>query len=391
MSDPAGSIPIRFADHSGPTHKRFAMWLVGFSLMFVSWVLFRESMKEFAVAAFAAAFVMPSLLNHIISIRKPKHAVAHLLPGKLKLQSDLLFSQTIKPKQIQGATTAIIGGEVLVVLQVGTRLVGLYLPDNDAARRVWKHLGMGYRGVGRLQWRHPITVEHLPILFLMMGAMIPFWVLGLAIESAPLGVLAMAVISLSIWPLVSAKSALCAEMYDTGFVSRLGNEWVPYNQVKNIEKEDTKVHVRANGKHENVYLETSGGIAKSKVPEEQVNWLMLLLEAAQRRAQRDGGRPESVNEMVRQLGEQSKQDPQWTEKLDMVAATMNRSAYRGLSLDEQDLWQALENPDASGYERAVAARVLVTRNENAKVRVQESAQSVREVETEKLIRQAVES
>jgi hypothetical protein len=61
---------------------------------------------------------------------------------------------------------------------------------------------------------------------------------------------------------------------------------------------------------------------------------------------------------VARLAPEGETQRAWLQRLDATAATVGTGAYRSQGLDPNDLWRALENPDAPAAVRAASARLL---------------------------------
>jgi hypothetical protein len=114
-----------------------------------------------------------------------------------------------------------------------------------------------------------------------------------------------------------------------------------------------------------------------------------LLSAAQRAQGRAAPRPEAMMrvEMLKRNGEAPRN---WLARLDLAADTLKMTGYRGGgTIDPQDLWTIVEDPDADPELRAGAARVLVRSQQDARVRVETLVEAVRDEGDKRMLRIAV--
>src|SRR5690606_33202402 len=91
-------------------------------------------------------------------------------------------------------------------------------------------------------------------------------------------------------------------------------------------------------------------------------------------------------EMLRRNGENPRD---WLQRLDMAGQMLTAGAgYRGNTLDAEDLWAILEDPEADADLRAASARVLRHAPE-ARVRIESALAAVREETTGQRLRIAL--
>jgi hypothetical protein len=125
--------------------------------------------------------------------------------------------------------------------------------------------------------------------------------------------------------------------------------------------------------------------------ERDVTMLVSQITAASQRARGMGPHKDDVTgriDVLRRSGESARD---WLVRLDMAGQMLSSGpGYRGNTLDVDDLWAILEDPEAEADLRAAAARVLRhLREPTARVRIDAAVAAVRDEATNKRLRIAI--
>jgi hypothetical protein len=325
-------------------------------------------------------------------------------PGALEVREGTIL-WSIKSREVTAASTARRGRKVSLAL--GRKSATVEPPftldfdsekDAAAAREA---LGLGHFGHGSLAW--PLAAPASNVLVGMMAATIGaagFYLTGRGCAGD--GAASALVIFGTMLEIVGAILLRYGgtDVVPTLFLRadglhwRRGNEWtvVAFTDIRGTSMSDA-LYVWTNTRSEPWRIPLRrwaiGGWGMTRPQAEHV---AAQIEAAARRARGEGDLPPEVSATVELLARGERESLRaWIERLDGAAALLGAGAgYRGAALSEEDLWAALENPDATATIRAGAARILSSRGQGARARIAIIAERERDETVEKKIRVAVE-
>jgi hypothetical protein len=327
-----------------------------------------------------------------------------LRPGALDLREGGV-TWSIKGRDIDAASTARRDRKLSLALARKSRHVEPPITldfDNDKdASAAREALGLGHFGHGSLAW--PLTVPVGNVLVRMMGAgmlSVGLFLGGLGFKTGndPSALILFGMMLGSVGGLLVHFGP--ADVVPTLFLRSDGLHWRRGNQWTRVDFAD----IRRTAVTDALYVWTSkqkepwrlslprwalggGGMTRA-----QAEHVAAQIDAAARRARGEGELAPEVTASV-ELLERAAEEPfrAWLERLDGAAASLGAGGgYRGGALSEEELWAALENPDATATVRAAAARVLSSRGEVARARIAIIADRERDEIVEKRIRIAVQ-
>jgi hypothetical protein len=290
----------------------------------------------------------------------------------------------IRTRDLEGATTARVGGRVALVLAHRRRRrtpIVLDLPDEAALAAVCKSLGIGHNGFGQIDFiAEPSFAERARYVTAAIAAstlalsVVP----GLAFGSvALLAVVAAAILALvrftSTPPLVKLTSAGV-------FVPRSGSTFLPFHLIEDIVLRPNALELQ---------VASAAGVAPHTISVRTARWsrqacsrvelehLVAQIRAAVDRAHgKFVFKPEPT--LASQLARSARESiAEWRARIDTMG--VGAAGYRATAIDAAELWSILEDPEAGGDARAGAARILARLDRKAlKVRVADVLATVRD-------------
>ncbi|MDB4997509.1 MAG: hypothetical protein JWM74_4941 [Myxococcaceae bacterium] len=325
-------------------------------------------------------------------------------PGALDVrEGDVTWS--IKGRDVEAASTARRERKISLALGRKSRVVESPITldfdnekDASAAREA---LGLGHFGHGSLAW--PLTGPAGNVVARMMGAgllSVGLFLVGLGLKSgadaSALILFGMMLGSVGGLLVTFGPADIVPTLYlrSDGLHWRRGNDWsrVDFANILATSVSDA-LYVWTNKQKEPWRLPLRkwalGGWGLTRA---QAEHIAAQIDAAARRARGEGDFAPEVSPSVELLARaESETYRAWLERLDGAAAALGAGAgYRGGALTEEELWSALENPDAIANIRAAAARVLATRGPEARARIETIAARERDERVEQRIRIAVQ-
>jgi hypothetical protein len=170
--------------------------------------------------------------------------------------------------------------------------------------------------------------------------------------------------------------------------TRLGWFALPYDGVQNVDDEPRGFVFNVPPPYHTVAVEQlsamMGGLGQS-----DRGTVVAQIMAAALRARGLGPHKQDVSGRVEVLRRHGESPRDWLVRLDMAGQMLAAgSGYRGNTLDAEDLWSVLEDPEAEADLRAAAARIL-RHAPNTKVRIDAAVAAVRDEATSKRLRVAI--
>ena len=280
----------------------------------------------------------------------------------------------LRAAEITGATTAHKDGTYRLTVAHVSRPGPITLEVRTLAElhTLCRTLGIGHHGYGHIEWEAFPTVGNVfeSLLRLVSTAAFLAWPAALAADNEDMIVLsaltaigaALTAGLFTVFRLGAARNVVT--MHRGGFYFGAGHrfEQVDYRDIDGImvDSRHLVLHVR---KPDGSFVFRKVEAATSFLAPEGVSpaereILVELLTAATNRAHGHAVPKDEVSETIeplrRRRGEHA--DP-WLARVDAMASTLG-GGYRGSTFSRDDLWHALEDPEADPDLRAAAARVL---------------------------------
>lgn len=326
-------------------------------------------------------------------------------PGFVDVTRAGTRNQRILAQSIVGASTARTARGVALTLAHANREqpLTLELETEAEVERIRRALGIGHGGFGTVGWR---TVPAGPTKAAIVGRAIALTlgalVLALALTGnadaalvggiflGQFGVLGM-LFGMIGW---FAKPPLpSVVMTADGLRLMTPRGWftVPYANILDVEDHGTALVFRVPAPYHSVSVETTGAWAGAGLPPEDREALLAQIKTAALRARGFGPHKQDVTGRVDVLRRNGESPRDWLVRLDMAGQLLATApGYRGNTLDAEDLWAILEDPDADAELRAAAVRVL--RHSPApetRVRIDSALAAVRDDDTTRRLRIAI--
>jgi hypothetical protein len=398
FSDPQGSRRWRMLPYAGPV-ALFVLAILGGIFLPISGV----------TAAFTA--VLAVSLFHLVGIlplRQGRVRAGDLEtgPGYVTIKNAGTRSQRIDARSIIGGTTARTRNGILFTLAHAKRdqPITIEVTSEADAERVRHALGIGHGGFGSVGWR---TVPSASAKSGFWGRLLTF-LIGLVIcglgffvsdeagglAALALGQFAFLTMILSLVGYFGRKSVPSVVMAAEGLRIQTKQGWftVPYDHVMGIEAVDGALRFRVPPPYHSVDVETAGNLIGAGLGPDDRDALIKQIMSASERARGLGTSKNDVTGRVDVLRRNGETPRDWLARLDMAGRMLEASTagYRGHTLDTEDLWAVLEDPEAEAELRAAAARVLRhSQKPETRTRIDAAVAAVRDDATNKRLRIAI--
>ncbi|MBX3226137.1 MAG: hypothetical protein KIT84_28810 [Labilithrix sp.] len=392
---------IGFTDPQGLKRWRVAPYLLPL-LAFLAVFLPIESDVYGASMLFFSA-----LLFNLVGMipwqqQTPRNAELECGAGYIEIKKAGTRNQRIHAKDITGGTSARTKKGFVFTMQLRGRNqpVTLELASEEELTRVRHALGIGHGGFGTVAWATQSDSNSRTSFvgrFMAAGssALMMLCLLGMDNRDAAIGLCSMLGILGAIGGLIgffglfSRPPDPTVVMAWDGLKLKSVGGWfaLPYNMLAQVDDTANHVVFRLPPPHHPVAVERSsplmGGLsdADRKVLTAQVS-------SAAQRARGLGPQKDDVRGRIEQLRRKGESPRDWLVRLDMAGQTLASGAgYRGHTLDPEDLWAILEDPEAEAELRAAAARVLRhSPKPEARVRIDAAVAAVRDDATKSRLR-----
>lgn len=354
----------------------------------------------------ATSMMLVLMLPGVIPRFAPKEVEVVPGGGALHVRSAGLRNQTISAKDVTGASTARLPDGVALTLarknrQTPTTLVFASDAEMDRAREA---LGIGHGGFGDISWPLvPGGAETWATTSRAIAALLTFCSLllglgGLAGNDTPWPVLGWMLFSWTFFPALLGIVGAAFRQADqwvrigpTGVtLAGLQRQHVPYSAVQGVGLKPSTFELGAGG----YALRTRhrvGSFAGAGVDAQELRIMGAQLAACVARAGGQGPEKQETRTRVDTLRRGSEGARDWLARIDVAANMMTQTGYRGGTIEKEDLWILLRDPDASEDLRAAAGRMLVRVDGEADVRtrVGDIVAAVREEEIQQRLRVAI--
>jgi hypothetical protein len=393
-----------FTDPQGPKVWRLAPYLATIATFLFA--IFGPLEGPPAVGLGVAAAIGFHLLG-IFSFRqrKPRQVELVLGPGYVEVKRAGSRNQRISAKGIVGATTSRTPDGLLITLQHEKRDQPIsFLVSSDAeAEKVRHALGIGHGGFGTIAWKSAVdsSVRHgwigriVAAAAIFIVAMLGFVIGGEAaalagITLGPFGFIG-AILGLSSLNQKHRQPSVVMTAEGLRLLTQQGWFALPYDAVLDVSEERRSIDFRVPPPYNYVSV-AAVGQALGGMNDHERAIMLAQVTAASQRARGMGPHKNDVTGRLDLLRRNGQNARDWLVRLDMQGQMLHSGpGYRGNTLDTEDLWAILEDPEAEPELRAAAARVLKhSPQEGARVRIDAAVAAVRDEATNKRLRVAVD-
>ena len=396
----------RLHDPTGPHWPRVLVPIVGGLLSLVTLWTHSDVSSYVSIGLGLPAFAMLFLSPLLLGRRAPRDVEIVLGPGYVAFKGAGILTQRIRARDITGATTARHGqGLSMALARKGRNGVPVLLEveTEEAARNVRNALGIGHDGYGTLSWATgPRASDKASTLFRALGFG-SFATVMLLMEKAqefggPLTALGwISGFYLVLLTIFHDESGPSVTLRPDGLLFSTGPlNHVPYDTIVSASQTPKGMTVRVYPRGGGELLEVpvrNPGRSRRGMSNEECAHVVSHIVAAGQRAQGAGAPKSGASARIEILAREKDDAPAaWLARIDGAAAMIGvSSGYRGSSLDPNDLWKTLEDPDADAHLRAAAARVLLqVEKATAPTRVDAAIAATRDEKIAKRIRIATE-
>ena len=387
-----------FTDAAGPALWRRLPYLVPFALV----ALPVEGVASAALTCVAVLFF------HVLALagtrqRTPRAAEISCGPGYVDVKNAGTRSQRIHAKDITGGTTARTPTGVLLTLQHKRRDQPLTVElATEAEAETLRHaLGIGHAGFGTIGWRTQTdgTQKAAVIgrfvtsgfaLFTFLAVIVSGEGVGAALLALLLGPFGLIGAILGIIGFISAQPEPTIIMAAGGLRLKTPAGWfgLPFEAILHVEQRAGSIVFTVPPPYHTIAVQTVGPF-RGGLSRVDTDALLSHILAASQRARGLGPQKNDVTGRVDVLRRSGETPRDWLVRLDMAGQMLSTGpGYRGNTLEVDDLWAILEDPDADADLRAAAARVL-RHAPNTRVRIDAALAAVRDEGTNKRLRIAV--
>lgn len=399
-----------FSDPQGP---RWVHALLQLPAALLTVVALFGGLPWAAIGVLLALAVISSSALALIPLRQkePVPATLTLGPGYVRVKATRLRSPVLRAREITGASTAKTASGYALTLARTDRdtPTTIEVPTEAEVDRLRLALGVGHGGHGSLSWwttptsaqrsafggRIASALAMLAVLASVAWAsafggeatIVAVLVSLVGFFAIPLGLLLSALgVARGTYPDIQMTAAGIRLMTTRGpFV-------LPYAYYAGFEHEGDMLAFKVPEPWGVARVPLAAPIRGSGLTGPDIEMLRVQLEGAALRARGYGRSKEEVAGRVETLrrGRESARD--WLARLDVVGQTLTTGGgYRGQSMDAEDLWTVLEDPDAEPELRTAAARVLRhLADAQVRVRIDAAAAAIRDEATNRRVRIAAD-
>jgi hypothetical protein len=310
------------------------------------------------------------------------------------------FRKRIRGRTLRGASASRVSGRVGIALQERSPVL-LEVERSAQAKEVLTALGVGHDGFGELRWatgkEHPL--QRMRVALRVVGALLLLpW---LCLLAEPFLGLAMLQYVGVVAALVIAARRSTGGSYVHLIAHGLHVAWppasIPYAALRGVAVNGDfgmqRLELGAVGAQEPLRVTLNVSAQDGLVRSEETAHMVAQIHDAARRAHGEAAERPEVAFQVADLARGSADLRSWLERVDRLAHGMRHGgegAYRGRELDHEDLWAAVESPDAATDVRVAAARILGQTSPEARARILDAGKAARDPAIEKRLRIATE-
>lgn len=398
FSDPQGSRRWRMLPYAGPVALFVLALLGGFA-----------GPLSGTTAAFTATLAVALFhLVGILPLRQGRMRPGELEtgPGYIELKNVRARSQRIDAKAIVGGTTARTRNGILFTLAHAKRdqPITIEVSSDADAERIRLALGIGHGGFGTVGWRTVPSASAKTgfwgrLLTFLMGTIICSLGFFVSAEAGGLAALALGQFTflamiLSLVGYFGRQGVPSVVMAAEGLrlQTKQGLFTVPYDHILGIEDVGGVLRFRVPPPYHSVDVEAAGDLIGAGLGPDDRDALVRQIMSASARARGLGASKNDVTGRVDVLRRNGESPRDWLARLDMAGRMLEASTagYRGHTLDTEDLWAILEDPEAEADLRAAAARVLRhSHKPETRTRIDAAVAAVRDEATNQRLRIAI--
>lgn len=393
-----------FLDAQGPRIWRFVPYVFPLALLLASFILPVQAATAALVAGVALGGVN---LAGLVPIRQRRKRTVEVVcgPGYVDVTRAGTRTQRIHARSIRGASTARTRDGVLLALAHHKRdePIVLEVADDVEADRVRHALGIGHGGFGTIGWRGSLGgATKAAIVGRIMSTVIAGIVVALGVGVSPEAALVAAmgfgqfallgfVLSAIGWFSPAPEPTIIMAPEGLRLHTTRGWFMLPYAQVQAIEHQRGHLIFKVPPPWFQVAVPVSGGIFGAGLSADDRDALLAQVRTAAERARGLGPHkndPTGRLDVLRRHGENARE---WLVRLDMAGQMLAAgSGYRGNTLEPEDLWAILEDPEAEAELRAAAARILRHSSlPESRVRIDAAVAAVRDDRVNRKLRIAI--
>lgn len=335
--------------------------------------------------------------------RKPRAAEVELHAGYIQIKRAGTRNQRIRARDIVGATTTRTRDGVLLTFQHASRdqPITLCVADDNEANQIRHALGIGHSGFGTVAWR---SVPNASTKTMVGGsavaaacflACVLFGVVGIGGGAGLFGTFAFLAMIIAFLSWLGRGTEPGVVMTHEGLRLRTVHGWfaVPYELVHQVTDHGRGLSFTVPPPYGSVGVECGGPVFGGLSPEDR-EVVIRQIEAAGQRARGLGPQKNDASARVDVLRRNGASPRDWLMRLDMqgqMLTSASGAGYRGNTLDAEDLWTILEDPEAEPELRTAAARVLKhSQHADARPRIEAAVAAIRDEGTNKRLRIAVQ-
>jgi hypothetical protein len=397
-------------DSAGPRWLRWVTAAVPFAMLAAFVIpVYHDWLVELLLGLVASVLLVTS--DRLPPLFPPQQVELRLSPGCVEVHRAGLLSQKILTKDLTGASTAATPDGLAITLGRKDRDAAptvLIVDSEEDARAIRKALGIGHEGFGEIELRAtPSGASSFGSLLSVVGMLVGF-----------VGAIVAAVIvsegwrdsdtSIVYWfagitAMLGAGGHLLSRgkrgaipfsmqedgvhTYETPRFERVipwheisGTQTLPYGIMLLLHRNDERVHLAA----------WPRGARGGFTAQDAALFAWQILSAAQR-AHGLGPHKEDLGSRVTALRRGGDKPRAWLARVDVMASALTAGAgYRGASIDVDDLWAVLEDPDAEEELRIAAARMLSRADaQGSRVRIDAAIATVHDDKAARRLRVAI--
>lgn len=350
------------------------------------------------------AFLSLGAVNFLAAMsfrqRKARMAELDVQPGFVRIKKAGSRNQIIRARDIVGATTTRTKEGLILTLQHALRdqPITIQVADDAQADSIRHALGIGHSGYGTIAWRSIPSGSMKGLVgsgFLAAAAFLACVLFGAgdstggAVLSGMVAFCAM-VVAFFCW--LGRETTPSIVMTAEGVGLHTANGWfrVPYEWIQQVHDQGHAIRFSVPGPYHAVGV-PCGGTILGGLSAEDKQVIIKQIEAAGQRARGLGPQKNDASARVDILRRNGQTPRDWLMRLDMQGQMLSSgSGYRGNTLDAEDLWAILEDPEAEPELRTAAARVLKhSTHAEARPRIDAAVAAIRDDGTNKRLRIAI--
>ena len=378
-------------DCEGPFALRaapLALW----ALPFLALAVGAGGATTYALVLLAAC--LPGVLPRL----QPREVEVRLGGGELRLVGGAR-SQRLRARDVIGASTARVSHGVALTLarrdrQTPTTLVFASEAELERAREA---LGVGHGGLGAVAWPLVPGAAHTSAptaraiaASLSLAALVAALAGSTTLAGVALFFATFPAFFGVVWAALRGSSQT-VELGARGVTLRgYQHSQVPYAAISGVARTGGMFELGVHGGTLRARHRV-GALAGAGVDDAEFEILSAQLAACVGRASGLGPqKPEATTRIdTLRRGHESARD--WLARVDMAASLLAQPGYRGGTIDREDLWLTLRDPEAAEDLRAAAGRVLVRveTEPDVRARVSDIVAAVREGDAQQRLRVAI--